>query len=192
MKKLIIMVILSILFFGSCFLYFFRDDSLGGWEIVGDQYFPEENIGALDLVWHPEDGLLLVLRYMNEGPDGDTIRVYRYADSKWVKYTDDLAPGFPGDTVAAGILESGDLCVVPIWATSGVYTWNGTAWTDIGDGAFAELGTRAAYFTEDGELLLALEDYNNECKLSIYTYNGVAWTLLGAGGDFTQPTEAWL
>jgi hypothetical protein len=187
----VVFLVAVCLLLSSCFLYFFRDDSLGGWEIVGEQYFPEQHVHSLDLVSHPSLGLMLVIEFMTQDYWDTFIRVYRYEDGEWVVYTDDLSPEVVGMTMFAGVLDDGRLCVISVGPlVTGLPVWDSGDWGYIDTSAITGGGdamVSAAAFSEDGDLLLVLEDPNNEYVQSVHRYSGGAWETLGSAAQFPDP-----
>jgi hypothetical protein len=186
MKKLIVIASMIIcLFFSSCFLYFFRDTSLGGWEIVGEQYLPEENISGIDLLYDPVNGPLLVLLFpegfLADGslcviPTWTEASVFAWRSGAWENIEDSGFSDLWNKT--AGFSDDGEVYLVledpeNEYALS-VYQYDGSTWTILGTvGQFGAATDAWIGFNSMGEPLFLSCDYDYETG---YSFQMDRWT----------------
>jgi GH24 family phage-related lysozyme (muramidase) len=138
--------------------------------------------------------------YQNNGngTDAGHVRVYSWNGSAWTKQGGDIDGEAAGDYSGYSVSLSSDGTTVAIGAFGNdgtangaghvrVYSWNGSAWTKLGDdidGEAALDSSGSVSLSSDGTTV-AIGAYNNDGSASnaghvrVYSWNGSAWTKLG-------------
>jgi len=158
--------------------------------------------------------------YVENGPDSyglnaGHVRVYAWSGSAWSQLGDDIdgeaaydesgtsvALSSDGQTLAVGASENYNTEYGGVYFTDGapraghvrVYTWNGSAWTQLGADIDAEAqydqSGRSVALSSDGQTLAVgawLNDDNGSKSVAghvrVYAWDGSAWSQLGADID---------
>jgi GH24 family phage-related lysozyme (muramidase) len=149
-----------------------------------------------------EDGTTLAIGgYQNDdnGSNAGQVRVYSWNGSAWTKLGNDIDGEAASDESGCSVSLSSDGTTVAIGAYANddtaslaghvrVYSWNGSAWTKLGDDIDGEAGDDRSGFSvslsSDGTTV-AIGAYANDGNGSnaghvrVYSWNGSAWTKLG-------------
>ncbi len=158
------------------------------------------------------DGSIVAIGAFNNddnGTDSGHVRVYSWNGSAWTQIGSDIDGEAAGDQSGISVSMSSDGSIVAIGATYNdgtytwighvrVYSWNGSAWTQIGSDIDGEAAyDRSGYsiaLSSDGSIV-AIGAINNDGNGSssghvrVYSWNGSAWTQIGSDIDGEERYE---
>ncbi|SRX73414.1 T9SS type A sorting domain-containing protein [Aequorivita antarctica] len=144
------------------------------------------------------DGTLVAIgSVFNQGVNGAQsghVRVYMYNGSDWTQKGNDIDGEASMDLSGGSISITGDGNIVAIGATGNdgggdssgharVYSWNGTAWVQLGNDIDGEtegdrLGTSVSLSDNGNFLAVSAPDYNTGA-VYVYNFNGANWVQVG-------------